>query len=403
MTSTPTLQSIQQRFGLQLEPGEALLNLYTRHWIVLVRRSALFLLLLLPVGIFLSWLVNNASQGINLPLLLVVCLYLVSISLLWYYGYADWRNDALIMTDRRLLYIEQTLLLSYAVREALLSNVQNVRSTSKGLLASLLHYGHLLIETAARQMDISFGPIPHPEKAQQDIMARLEELRAEISRQHMEQILRRHLYGEETPPPPPPPPPSRRRWSLLPPNPLIEGKNITWHKHWFFLLRRLLVPILLLALALASFFFLPRFAAPGWVYSIPVAFILVFLFVIIWRYQVWMGDIYTLTETQLLDIYRTPWGLFGEERRTGELSRIQNISFRKPGILAWILNFGDVRIQTAGAEDFTFGRVPRPEEVQREIYRRQQQARQREEEKEEERIARYLAVYRDLEREHPQE
>ncbi len=402
-----TPETIRERFGFQLAPDEVPLKAYTRHWIVLARRSTLFLLSL-PVGILVFWLSSQSFQGLNWGIVLPVIFYLVSISLLYYYGYTDWRNDALIVTDQRLIYLEQTILLSRAVREAMLSNVQNVRSSSRGLLAFLLRYGHLLIETAAREMDISFGPIPNPQKAQQEIMALLEPLRAEISRQQTEQTLRRHIYSEELPETPKPadrPAPSRPRWFLIPPNPLIEGENITWHKHWYFLVRRLFAPVLFLVLATASFFVLPilPFPVPGWVYLIPIVLIPVSLGAIVWRYQIWKGDIYTLTATQMHDIYRTPWGIFGEERRTGELIRIQNISFRKPGILAWILNFGDVRIQTAGAEDFTFARVPRPEEVQREIHRRQEQVRRREQEKERERIAEYLAIYRRLEQEHSRE
>lgn len=404
-----TPETIRERFGFRLASDEVPLKAYTRHWIILARWSTLFLLLLLPVGIPVFGLSGQSFQGLNWGIVLLVILYLASISLLYYYyGYADWHNDALLVTNQRLIYIEQTILLSRVVREALLSNVQNVRSSSKGLLASLLRYGHLLIETAAREMDISFGPIPNPQKAQQEIMALLEPLRAEVSRQQIEQTLRRHIYGEglaETPGPTNRPAPSRPRWFLLPPNPLIEGENIIWHKHWYFLIRRLLIPTLILVLATASFFVLPvlPFPVPGWVYLIPIVCILIALSTIVWRYQVWKGDIYTLTATQMHDIYRTPWGIFGEEHRTGELIRIQNISFQKPGILAWILNFGNVRIQTAGAEDFTFSRVPRPEEVQREIHRRQEQVRRREQEKEQERIAEYLAIYRRLEREHSRE
>ncbi|MGB9723807.1 MAG: PH domain-containing protein [Chloroflexia bacterium] len=401
-----TPESLQDRFGLQLSSGEVPLKLYTRHWIVLLRWGGLILLLLSPPAGLLAWSIHGSGQQLTWWIILLTLLYLAAIALLGYYGYADWRNDALIMTDQRLLYVEQTILLSYTMREALLSNVQNVRSSSKGLLASLLRYGDLVIETAARRMDISFGPIPHPQKAQQDIMARLEQIRAQISRQRIEETLRRHLYGEQPEEgPAQEEPPPRRRWFLIPPNPLIEGENITWHKHWFFLLRRQVGPVLLLALSVAGFFLLPAlpFAVPGWVYIVPAVLLPLSLATIVWRYQVWKGDVYTLTATQLHDIYRTPWGLLGEERRIGELSRIQNISFQKPGLLAWVLDFGDVRIQTAGAEDFTFSRVPHPEEVQREIYRRQAQARQREEERERERIAEYLAVYRKLERERSQE
>ena len=145
--------------------------------------------------------------------------------------------------------------------------------------------------------------------------------------------------------------------------------------------------------------FMPAWNVPTSVWIIWGVGIVVSLGFLVVRYQLWKGDIYVVTADSLHDIYRTPWCLFGESRRSASLERIQNISFNKPGMLANVMNFGDIRIETAGAEDFSFHGLPQPLEVQGEIYRRQELFRLRREQRQREDFADWLATYREVDHE----
>jgi hypothetical protein len=100
-----------------------------------------------------------------------------------------------------------------------------------------------------------------------------------------------------------------------------------------------------------------------------------------------------------VDIERRP--LFvSEERREASLGVIQNVNLEIPGFLAAAFDYGDVVIQTAGAGNFTFNKVPNPHDVQNEIFRRieafREAQRQRERRRRQAELAEWFSVYDDL-------
>ena len=399
-----TAEQARRRFDFAPGPGEQLLAAYTRHWIVFARRIWWVVVIL---GVILVagwiWLANSrGSERISLEVLLAAVSLLLLLAVL--YSYVDWRNDALIMTDQRLIHIEKVVLFFLSQKEVELAKVQNVRASVRGFFPTLLKYGEVHIETAARGSDISFGPMSHPRATQEEIMGRVQAIRAEATTQMIRATLRHRLDPERYPAPVPPeettgPPLARtRRWlPLLPPNPVVVGSTVTWHKHGYFLFLRLFWPALLLVgLVVVAIRFLVGRPNIGILWLAWALAVLVDIGILVWRYQLWLGDIYVVTADSIHDIYRTPFGLFGESRRSADLGRIQNITFEQPGFLPTLLHYGNVRIQTAGAEDFTFGRIPQPADVQREIYRHQGLYRQREEQRRYGELVDWLAEYHRL-------
>jgi len=62
---------------------------------------------------------------------------------------------------------------------------------------------------------------------------------------------------------------------------------------------------------------------------------------------------------------------FSEQRRTARLGEIEDIRLTIPTPIHYLLNFGNVRLQTAAQEgEFTFEAVPDPRAVADEIRRR---------------------------------
>ena len=400
-----TSQYIARRFGTQLAPNETPLRVYGRFWAFFAQRVAWLTLALIPLLVFVWGLARGSIRGVSQPVLIIGIIYLLVVAGIAYYIYRDWRNDALILTDQRLIYVEQVLLFSQRQQEVLLTNIQNVSYSVRGMVARLLDYGKIQIETAARRSDIAFGPIHGPKDAQEEIMAQVRAVRTEHSRRLMADTLLWRM-GRRSEPPDIPGlsalEAQRPRWhagglgNLILPNPRIEGDTITWYKHWYFLISRLFLPTVLLVVLVIFALFMPTWNVPPTLWILWAAGILATLGVMVVRYQLWKGDIYVVTADSLHDIYRTPWGLFGETRRSASLERIQNISFTKPGVLAVMLNFGDVRIETAGAGEFSFHGLPNPLEVQKEIYRRQELFRLRREQRQREELADWLATYREV-------
>jgi len=165
---------------------------------------------------------------------------------------------------------------------------------------------------------------------------------------------------------------------------LEDGAVITYRKHWFVLVRQVFLPSVIflgmLGLLITRLYTLvsdPNLGliqtmadgSPGVdtiVVSLPLLMIPVFFW---WVYQYidWTNDIFRVTNDQILDIDRKPFGT--EERRAAPLDNILGTQYERIGFLGYILNFGTVYIDIGSAK-FAFEDVLDPAGVQSDIDRR---------------------------------
>jgi hypothetical protein len=89
-----------------------------------------------------------------------------------------------------------------------------------------------------------------------------------------------------------------------------------------------------------------------------------------WIIADWRNDTYEIDAKQIADVEKKPL-FFSEQRRTALLGEIENIEVSIPSPLHYLLNFGNVRLQTAASQgEFSFNWVPNPRGVSEEIRRR---------------------------------
>ena len=257
----------------------------------------------------------------------------------------DWGNDSFHVTSKRVIWFEQNFFTSQSIVEARLSQIQNVGVFIPNPIAKLFNYGNVIVETAAYVAKIEFDSVGDPRMVQRTIF---------------------QLRGVEIPPEAKP---TYRFNSLRDvlayifpfwPTKNADG-SVTYHKHWFILLKVIGAPLLLTALLLA---FVGLFRQPA---LLLVSVILVPM--LLFQYFNWINDIYILTDRRIIDIYRIP--LVKEDRREALLEQIQNVSVTLPSFLSRVLDMGDVFVETAGkAENFFFRTVHHPTAVKDEVNRR---------------------------------
>lgn len=132
------------------------------------------LLLILPTG--LGWfLQTNYPSFFFEPvsfsiIILFAALYYLSIGLFFYTFFVTFYLDLLIITNDRLLHIEQHSLFSRTISELDLYKIQDVTSEVYGFIPSLFSYGTLQIQTAGAQEKFILDHIPHPESLRQTIL-----------------------------------------------------------------------------------------------------------------------------------------------------------------------------------------------------------------------------------------
>jgi len=139
-----------------LRPWEKPLMVVKRHWIILVKLWLYFLLwLLVTVLFYVFW--NYA--WIHLWVIIFWMMYSIFL-------YIEWINhelDLYIITNNRIIWVDQVWFLDRKVSECNLWQVQEVWNQTKWLLANLLNYWTVKIQTAWNatnfHMDLSPNPI----------------------------------------------------------------------------------------------------------------------------------------------------------------------------------------------------------------------------------------------------
>lgn len=336
--------------------------------------------------------------------------------------YIDWINDAFIVSTKRVLHIERVLFLRDERREAPIDQVVSVTMETPTLMARLLGFGTLIIRTASLGNPIVFDHLAEAGRVQQVILELQDRARAYRlveEKGQRRRMLQEHLGLQEgkTEPliPQPPPPPPETRGTLhrffdyfVPRMVVVKPGEVTWRKHWYVLVKNVAAPLVALFLAaglmVASFFPLPLVGrishSPLLLMALSAFLILPLLGWLLWRYEDWRNDTYTVTATSIIDVESAPFG-FREEKRVGSLEEIVSVYSDVPNFLAKVINLGDVIIDTAGApRAYTFESVHDPIAVQREIFSRIQayheQKSQRESQAEMERWADWFAEYHRL-------
>ena len=316
-------------------------------------------------------------------------LWLVFFLALWVaWRFALWYYDYFIITDRRVIDFVRRPFISEKRNEAQLSRIQDVRVVFPDPLATMLNYGHVIVQTAGMTGPLEFRYAPRPGRLQ----ARLLELVAQQGSRaeagplgQVIEALRTSLDAQQsgtatgTSPqasgPSAKPPTSSQGTSrslrglvFVPPPP---GANFRiWRKHWLILVRVAFRPAVVIAVALGLWVLVPVQI----IHAIAIGLLIVGLLYLAWQAADWFNDVYVVTEDRIIDIEKVPF--VKEDRREARLTMIQDVNYSQPNFVARLFNFGDVVIQTAGRTGaFTFSNVPKPREVQQEIFRRWERAR----------------------------
>lgn len=393
------------RFPGQL-PDEEVYLFERRYWFVLLQWVWGPVALTLALGLVVLGL-TSLAEFIGCPLSagtrLLLWILIPSPGYGWViWRFWDWRNDRFIVTDRRVIHIDEIPLIRLRRDEAPLEMIQDVTVHMRGLWENLLYFGDVVNQTAGTLGTVRFIGIRKPRKAQALIQALIGGARRREAAPPEEDPQReiREVLG--LPPRegiPVPPEAEELRWEserlrreqldlvlrrLFLAEPRFDENQIIWRKHWWALLRALVQPIFILALIailwLASG---TLFEYSPWVdvsFGLVLAGVLAW---VVWRTLDWYNDLYVVTDERVVDIEKVP--LFAEERREARLDRIQDVRYDQPRLIYRLLNFGHVFLETAGEIGrFTFDYVPHPQEVQAEIFRRLAAFRQRAEERQRE-------------------
>ncbi len=390
----------------RLQPDELIMYEARRSpWLLLLRTIWPVALLLVLVGLIVFTLLPavNVSLGVDVALGAVAVLTLGVVA----FRVLDWRNDYFIITNRHLIHHEFSLRTFRShVDKIPIDQVQSVEIDKPTLLANLLGVGTARVTTASQLGTLYFDFIDEPDRVAQT----LNELRARVrslDAGRVQAVMRASLESHFNVPPPFTAVGEesdedvedleirlglfeslRARFGAR----VEQNGSITYRKHIFRLFYRVRYPAGI-GLVLNVLFALVALPVVRVIVGVILLFVLGWF---VWQLEDWRNDTFQVNDEFVVDIDRRPFG-FGESRKQAQLDKIQNISAVRPNLLATLFNYGDVRIETAGATaDITFESVVNPNSVQSEIFERRERFRQRQQAREGERRRKEYAVLLDV-------
>jgi uncharacterized membrane protein YdbT with pleckstrin-like domain len=168
--------------GADLHESRAIV--YRRHPITLIPYFFMVgFVFLLPPATYVSLQTFNPTlladpQIFILFVLGATTFFLYSVLFLFQY-FLDFWLDVFILTDKRILDIEQKGLFNRTVSELRLYRTQDVTTEVKGFWHSMFDYGDVYIQTAGEKERFEFKDVAHPEEVSKLILELAEENRKE--------------------------------------------------------------------------------------------------------------------------------------------------------------------------------------------------------------------------------
>ena len=165
---------------ITLEPSEEIHRIVRKHWFILAIEVAvpillaLFIIILIQVGM-LGVVINSATSDLFTPgQLTALNGFLSSFILLvaWIIVFVIWTNyylDYWIITNHRILDVEQLGLFRREASSFRLDRIQDITAEVHGIMATLLHFGTIHVETAGEDRRFEMRGVPRPEELKQYI------------------------------------------------------------------------------------------------------------------------------------------------------------------------------------------------------------------------------------------
>jgi len=145
--------------------GEIKLGIYRRHKFILILEVVPIVLFTFIVAAVTVIIISGLSDEsvIFTPLIAVAALFFLH--LFWialFIVLADFYLDIWILTNERVIAVEQKGLFSRTISEFELYKIQDVTVDVEGIIPTMLNYGNLVVRTASEHRDFVFKQVWHP-------------------------------------------------------------------------------------------------------------------------------------------------------------------------------------------------------------------------------------------------
>lgn len=162
---------------ISLKEGEEIITIVRRHWFSLAVEGfvdiIIFFVLTVAIVILDAFIITNDLEYLGATILPLSIFTLSFVGLfLWMHFFASWSDhwlDAWIITNERVIDIEQHGFFKREVSSFPLSKIQDVTYTISGIVPTWLHFGDVRIQTASISDDLIMKQVPFPQDVKEQL------------------------------------------------------------------------------------------------------------------------------------------------------------------------------------------------------------------------------------------
>ncbi len=169
---------------LPIEQDEKVVYELRRHWFDIVLVAIFLLAISILPAIFIISLVTSGSitLPVNLDILLI---FLLSIWVLFLWvtfaiRWTDYYLDTWIVTNKRIIDIDQQGLFRRDIATVRIENIQDVKVKVFGIIPTLIKLGDIHLQTSGESREFELSRAHNPEQAKQEIQKLMDEKANEV-------------------------------------------------------------------------------------------------------------------------------------------------------------------------------------------------------------------------------
>lgn len=138
---------------ITLYPNEKILMTVHKHWIAFFSKIlVVVILLVVPIALIAFFVNAGAINNSTIPhIRFFTIIYLMIIMLVAFLFWTDYYLDVWIITNERIVDVEQFGLFRRETSEIAIQNVQDITTETPGMLATFLRYGNVKVQTAGEK------------------------------------------------------------------------------------------------------------------------------------------------------------------------------------------------------------------------------------------------------------
>ncbi|MFA6909404.1 MAG: PH domain-containing protein [Patescibacteria group bacterium] len=160
----------ETRIVKYVKEDEHLVMIVRRFWLSVLLPASFSLACSIASFFFLVPLFRKGTIGVVGFFVLLLFGILLAVRTAIVYAF-----NAFLITDKRIIDIDQRGFFDRTVSECAYTNVQDVSIRMKGMAATLFRYGSILIQTAGTTTNLELSGVHHPERIQEVVSRLIEE------------------------------------------------------------------------------------------------------------------------------------------------------------------------------------------------------------------------------------